>query len=103
MHLAQEAVGLARVLFGDESGFTENPPLTQAWAPKGEPHAHEMKTGTRRFQGLGKSAGGQVRPERSNAFVAGQRPHPHRQSHPGLVYRLGDKGIAHSFFVTVFS
>ena len=54
MHLAQEAVGLARVLFGDESGFTENPPLTQAWAPKGEPHAHEMKTGTRaRLNGIG--------------------------------------------------
>ena len=31
MHLAQEAAGLVRVLFGDESGFTENPPLTQAW------------------------------------------------------------------------
>jgi hypothetical protein len=46
VHLAQEAAGLARVLFGDESGFTENPALTQAWAPKGEPHAHEMKTGT---------------------------------------------------------
>jgi hypothetical protein len=45
--LAQEAAGLVRVLFGDESGFTENPPLTQAWAPKGQPHAHEMKTGTR--------------------------------------------------------
>jgi hypothetical protein len=46
VHLAQEAAGLARVLFGNESGFTENPALTQAWAPKGEPHAHEMKTGT---------------------------------------------------------
>lgn len=54
MHLALEAAGLARVLFGDESGFTENPPLTQAWAPKGEPHAHEMKTGTRaRLNGIG--------------------------------------------------
>ncbi len=45
--MAQQAKGLARVLFADESGFTENPPLTQAWAPKGAPHAHEMKTGTR--------------------------------------------------------
>jgi transposase len=54
VHLAQEAAGLVRVLFGDESGFTENPPLTQAWAPKGEPHAHEMKTGTRaRLNGIG--------------------------------------------------
>jgi hypothetical protein len=54
VHLAQEAAGLVRVLFGDESGFTENPPLTQAWAPKGEPHAHEMKTGTRaRLNGTG--------------------------------------------------
>lgn len=54
MHLAQEAAGLVRVLFGDESGFTENPPLTQAWAPKGQPHAHEMKTGTRaRLNGIG--------------------------------------------------
>ncbi|MDD2713089.1 MAG: transposase [Simplicispira sp.] len=43
-----------RVLFGDESGFTENPPLTLAWAPKGEPHAHEMKSGTRaRLNGIG--------------------------------------------------
>jgi putative transposase len=35
------------VAFGDESGFTENPPPCHAWAPKGAPHAHEMKTGTR--------------------------------------------------------
>jgi hypothetical protein len=54
VHLAQEAAGLAQVLFGDERGFTENPALTQAWAPKGEPHAHEMKTGTRaRLTGIG--------------------------------------------------
>ena len=34
--------------FADESGFTENPPPTYAWAKPGEPHAHEMKTGTRK-------------------------------------------------------
>jgi hypothetical protein len=54
VQLAKEAAGLVRVLFGDESGFTENPLLTQAWTPKGEPHAHEMKTGTRaRLNGIG--------------------------------------------------
>ena len=34
--------------FGDESGFTENPPPTYAWAPKAKPHAHQMKTGDRK-------------------------------------------------------
>jgi hypothetical protein len=54
VHLAQEAAGLVRVLFEDESGITQNPSLTQAWAPKGEPHAHEIKTGTRaRLNGIG--------------------------------------------------
>ena len=125
MHLAQKAAGLVRVLFGDESGFTENPPLTQARAPKGEPHAHEMKIGTRarlngigccdfklkpvsmwfkegprrrrRFQGMGQCSGCQVQFERSNASLAGQRTHPHGQSHPGFISRMGGQGITYSF------
>jgi transposase len=43
-----EAKGRCKVWFGDESGFTENPPPANAWAPAGNPHAHEMHTGTRK-------------------------------------------------------
>lgn len=126
-----QTAGKVRVLFGEESGFTENPPLTQAWAPKGAPHAHQMKTGTRarlngigllrlqpqthqhvvqggargqrRFQGVGPSPGSQMRPARANTSMAGQRPHPHGSSHPGLVSRVGVQGADHSFLAAIFS